>query len=151
MEYKHINRFSKFFLKLPYFFYSERTSVLYGKRLIQITTVGRTSNTQRATLLEVIGMCNTSPVVIAAFGENSDWVKNLRKNPKTIVVWSNKKYESDVFWLDKKDSENILKSYKKDYPNLVKFYERLMKMGWDDFSNLPVCSFPEKSTSNSSL
>jgi hypothetical protein len=26
-----------------------------------------------------------------------------------------------------------------------------MKMGWDDFSNLPVCSFPEKSTSNSSL
>ena len=144
MEYKHINRFFKFFLKLPYFFYSERTSFLYGKRLIRITTVGRTSNKERATLLEVIGMHNTSPVVIAAFGENSDWVKNLRKNPKTIIVWSNKKYESNVFWLDKKDSENILKSYKKNYPNLVKFYERLMKMGWDEFSNLPICYFPEK-------
>ena len=145
MEYKQISRFYRFFLKLPYFFYNEKTAVLYGKRLIQITTVGRTSNKKRTTLLEVIGMYENSPVVIAAFGEKSDWIKNLRKNPKTIVVWSNKKYGSNVFWLDKQDSENILKSYKKDHPNLVKFFERLMEMGWDDFSNLPLCYFPEKS------
>ena len=90
-------------------------------------------------------MYKNSPVVIAAFGEKSDWIKNLRKNRKTIVVWSNKKYVSDVFWLEKQDSENILNSYKKEHPNLVKFYERLMKMGWDDFSSLPVCYFPEES------
>ena len=144
MQYKDISGFSRFFLKLPYLFYNERTSVLYGKRLIQITTVGRISHKERVTLLEVIGIYNASPVVIAAFGENSDWVKNLRKNPKTIVVWSNKKYKSNVSWLETKDSKNILKSYKKNYPNLVKFYERLMKMEWDEFSNLPICYFPEK-------
>ena len=145
MEYQQISKFSRFFLKLPYLFYNEKTAVLYGKRLIQITTVGRTSNKERATLLEVVGTYKNSPVVIAAFGEKSDWIKNLRKNRKTLVVWSNKKYVSDVFWLEKQDSENILNSYKKEHPNLVKFYERLMKMGWDDFSSLPVCYFPEES------
>ena len=144
MEYKQISRFYRFFLKLPYLFYNEKTAVLYGKRLIQIITVGRTSNKERTTLLEVIGIYKNSPVVIAAFGEKSDWIKNLRKNPKTIVVWSNKKYESNVYWLDKQDSENILKSYEKDHPYLVKFFEKFMKMGWNDFSNLPLCYFPEK-------
>ncbi len=145
MEYKQISKFSRFFLKLPYFFYNKITAVLYGKRLIQITTIGRTSKKERKTLLEVIGMYKNSPVVIAAFGEKSDWIKNLRKNPKTIIVWSSKRYISNVSWLGKQESENILELYKEEHPNLVKFYEQLMKMNWDEFSNLPICYFPEKS------
>ena len=145
MKYKDLSWFSRYFLRLPYLFYNEKISVLYGKRFIQITTVGRTTNKERKTLLEVIGIYKNSPVVIAAFGEKSDWVKNLRKSSKTVVVWSNKKYESNVLWLNNKDSKSILKQYEKNHSKLLKFYERILKLAWYDFSNLPICYFPEES------
>ena len=142
MTYSDLSLKYRFFLKLPYFFYNKLTARLYGKKLIQITTIGRTSKKERKTLLEVIGKIDNSPVVIAGFGENSDWVLNLRKNPQVEVVWTNLNYTSIVEWLDEEEAIAILSDYKKRNPNLVKLYESLFKRSWDKFYQLPICMLP---------
>jgi deazaflavin-dependent oxidoreductase (nitroreductase family) len=142
MTYSDLSLKYRFFLKLPYFFYNKLTARLYGKKLIQITTIGRVSKKERKTLLEVIGNNDNVPVVIAGFGENSDWVLNLRKNPQAEVVWTNLNYTSNVEWLSEEDAIVILSGYKKCNPNLVKFYESLLKRPWEDFTQLPICKFP---------
>ena len=138
-RYKDLSLKYRIFFRLPYFFYNKITAPLYGKKLIQITTIGRVSKKERKTLLEVIGHIDDVPVVIAGFGENSDWVLNLKKNPQAKVVWANHNYTSDVEWLDHKSASHILTKYKKHNPKLVKFYESLFKRSWDEFSELPVC------------
>ena len=40
---------------------------------------------------------------------------------------------------------HIDKQYEKNHSKLVKFYERILKLAWYDFSNLPICYFPEES------
>lgn len=77
------------------------------------------------------------------FGEKSDWVLNLRKNPQLEVVWANRNYTSYVEWLSQNDALAILSDYKKRNPNLVKLYESLFKMSWDDFHKLPTCMLRE--------
>ncbi len=129
-RYKDLSLKYRIFFRLPYFFYNKLTAPLYGKKLIQITTIGRVSKKERKTLLEVIGQ---------GFGENSDWVLNLKKNPQAKVVWANHNYTSDVEWLDQKSASHLLTKYKKHNPKLVKFYESLFKRSWDEFSELPVC------------
>lgn len=93
--------------------------------------------------MEVIGEIDNAPVVIAGFGEKSDWVLNLRKNPQLEVIWASRNYTSYVEWLNQDDASTILKDYKKRNPNLVKLYESLFQMSWEDFSKLPACILPE--------
>ena len=50
------------------------------------------------------------------FGEKSDWVLNLRKNPKLEVVWASRNYTSYVEWLSQNDTLAILSDYKKRNP-----------------------------------
>ncbi len=139
VDYKDLTLKYRFFLRAPYFFYNKLTARLYGKKLIQITTIGRTSKKERKTLLEVIGKIDNAPVVIAGFGENSDWVLNLKKNPQAKVVWAKLNYTSEIEWLSQESASQILTKYKKHNPKLVKFYESLFKRSWDEFSELPVC------------
>ncbi len=143
VDYKDLTLKYRFFLRAPYFFYNKLTARLYGKKLIQITTIGRTSKKERKTLLEVIGKFDNAPVVIAGFGEGSDWVLNLRKNPQVEVVWTNLNYTSIVEWLNKEEAIAILSDYKKRNPNLVKLYESLFERSWDKFYQLPICIFPD--------
>jgi deazaflavin-dependent oxidoreductase (nitroreductase family) len=105
--------------------------------------MGRVSKKKRKTLLEVIGIIGNAPVVIAGFGENSDWVLNLRKNPQVEVVWANLNYTSIVEWLNEDDAQVILSDYKKRNPNLVKLYESLFERSWDKFNQLPIGMFPD--------
>ncbi len=142
VDYKDLTLKYRFFLKAPYFFYNKLTARFYGKNLIQITTTGRTSKKERKTLLEVIGKIDNAPVVIAGFGENSDWVLNLRKNPQVEVVWANLNYTSIVEWLNKGEAIAVLSDYKKRNPNLVSLYESLFKRSWDKFYQLPICMIP---------
>ena len=143
VEYRKLSLKYRFILRFPYFFYNKLTARLYGKKLLQITTTGRVSKKDRKTLLEVIGKIHNVPVVIAGFGENSDWVLNLRKNPQVKVLWTKHNYISNVEWLSENDANVVLSDYKKNNPNLVKLYESLFKRSWDEFSKLPVCMFPE--------
>ena len=142
VDYKDLTLKYRFFLRAPYFFYNKLTARLYGKKLIQITTIGRTSKKERKTLLEVIGKIDNSPVVIAGFGESSDWVLNLRKNPQVEVVWTNLNYTSIVEWLNEEEAIAILSDYKKRNPNLVRLYESLFQKSWDKFYQLPICMIP---------
>jgi deazaflavin-dependent oxidoreductase (nitroreductase family) len=143
VEYKSINKLFKFFLRSPYHFFNNKTAKLFGKRFIEVTSIGRASGKERKTLLEVIFILDTSPVVIAAFGPKSDWVLNLRKNPICKVQWANKSYKSKAIWVDDLNSSNILDSYKKKHPLLVKVYEKILGMDWESFKGLPVCCLPK--------
>ena len=141
-RYKDLSLKYRIFFRLPYFFYNKLTAPLYGKKLIQITTIGRVSKKERRTLLEVIGHIDDVPVVIAGFGENSDWVLNLKKNPQAKVVWAKLNYTSEIEWLSQENASYILTKYKKNNPKLVKFYESLFNRSWNEFSKLPVCILP---------
>ena len=143
VDYKDLSLKYRFFLRSPYFLYNKLTARIYGKKLIQIRTTGRVSKKERKTLLEVIGTINNAPVVIAGFGEKSDWVLNLRKNPQLEVVWISLNYTSVAEWLNEEDAIAILSDYKKRNPNLVKLYESLFERSWDKFYQLPICMFPE--------
>ncbi len=142
VEYRKLSLKYRFVLRFPYFFYNKLTARLYGEKLIQITTTGRVSKKDRKTLLEVVGKIDDTPVVISAFGENSDWVLNLRKNPEAEVLWTKHSYISNVEWLSENEAQAVLSDYKKENPKLVKLYETLFKRSWFEFSKLPVCMFP---------
>jgi len=94
-ELKQPTGISRFFFRAPIWLYKMNLGWLMGNRLLKLTHTGRVSGQPRQVVLEVVrhDASNDTYYIAAAWGEKSDWVKNIRTNPQVKVQVSRRKFD----------------------------------------------------------
>jgi deazaflavin-dependent oxidoreductase (nitroreductase family) len=78
--------FARWFFRVPLVLYRLGLGALMFGQL-RLTTAGRTSGRPRRTVVDVVGHDEASDTyyVVSAYGQQSDWYRNLQKNPSVHV------------------------------------------------------------------
>jgi deazaflavin-dependent oxidoreductase (nitroreductase family) len=80
-------RLLRLVFKAPIMLYRLHLGWLLGNRFILLTHTGRTTGRARRTVVEVVAYDRSIPevVVIAAWGDRAQWVRNLKAHPAISV------------------------------------------------------------------
>jgi deazaflavin-dependent oxidoreductase (nitroreductase family) len=106
-------------LRAPIWFYRNGFGRLFGDRLVYIVHIGRKTGRRREAVAEVVWHDRTTPeiVVIAAWGREPDWYRNLRAAPAAeIRIGARQWIEPRHRFLDDAAALAVLKSYRRDHP-----------------------------------
>src|SRR4051794_19376116 len=68
---------TRWLVRLPIWLYRARLGFLFGRRLLMLEHVGRTSGQPRYVVLEVVDHSPGEYTVCAGFGERTQWLRNL--------------------------------------------------------------------------
>lgn len=79
---------TKVFLRFPILLYHAGLGGLFGKRFLLLRHTGRKSGKAREAVIEVLRHDEATDryVVAAAWGEKSDWFRNVRKEPSVQIT-----------------------------------------------------------------
>ncbi len=101
--------------------------LLIGHFLL-LTHIGRKSGKPRQTVLEVLQRDKARDVyyVLAAWGEQSDWVKNIEKTPQVIISVGRRRFRAMASRLSPEEAELRVIAYGRQHPLLVSFLPRLL-------------------------
>jgi deazaflavin-dependent oxidoreductase (nitroreductase family) len=121
--------FSRFLYRLPILVYRAGLGGLLGKRFLLLEHIGRKSGLIRKAVLEVIRYDEFQDVyyVVSAFGDRSDWYRNIIKNPDVRIqvgrMW--RMAHAQVLASDRSEKEIL--SYAKRNPKIFRaLAERLL-------------------------
>jgi len=112
--------------RLPVWMYRVGLGGLLGKRFVCLTHTGRKSGQPRQTVLEIVryeadsGAC----VVAAGFGDGSDWVRNLSRDPNIVFTIGRLRKNGLAEKLDAETAGYELATY-----------ARLHPLAWRELSN----------------
>ena len=114
--------------RLPIWFYHLRLGGLLGKRFLLLTHTGRKSGQPRQTVLEVVRYDpdSTTFIVASGFGEKSDWVRNLRRNPQVTVQCGRQRWEMVTRFLTPQEAGEELLDYSHRHPLAMQELARFM-------------------------
>ncbi|MEU9654484.1 nitroreductase family deazaflavin-dependent oxidoreductase [Streptomyces sp. NPDC048110] len=95
---------------------------LLGKRLLLLHHVGRISGNDRRVVLEVVAYeaphrCWT---VASGFGPGSDWYRNLRARPKTVVQFGNRHHAVTAHFLTPDEGADIMAHHGRRHPRTAR-------------------------------
>jgi deazaflavin-dependent oxidoreductase (nitroreductase family) len=78
----------KLLLRFPILLYRAGLGGLFGKRFLLLNHTGRKTGKERQAVIEVMrhDASTDAYVVAAAWGEKSDWYRNLTKNPTVRIT-----------------------------------------------------------------
>ena len=110
-------------LRAPIWFYRNGLGWLFGRRLLYIVHIGRKSGLRREVVAEVVRYDPVAPevVVIAAWGREPDWYRNLKAAPAVEVRISGQRWESPRHrFLDGVETVAVLRDYRKAHPHAWK-------------------------------
>lgn len=123
--------------RIPVHFYRIGLGGLLGKRFVLINHLGRKTGVQHRTVVEVvereIGTDNV--IVIAGYGEQTQWYKNLKNQPKTTIQIGNQKYNVSVDLIKAEDGGDIIARYLKRYGKLTGQLFSMIGYEWDGTEN----------------
>jgi deazaflavin-dependent oxidoreductase (nitroreductase family) len=109
----------KVVLRTPLLLYRARLGWLAGHRLVYIVHRGRRSGARREVVAEAVGYDPAGPevVVIAAWGKNPDWYRNLAAAPALEIRIGSQRWRHPVHrFLDGADTLRVLLTYQKRHP-----------------------------------
>ena len=114
--------------RAPIWIYKLNLGWLMGKRFIKITHIGRKSGKPRHVVLEVVKYepSNRTYYIAAAWGEQSDWVKNIRANPQIKVQVASQKMNVLAEQLTPEEGEAVILDYAQRHPTAMKSLARFM-------------------------
>ena len=101
---------SRLLFRAPIWLYNINLGWLLGKRFLKITHIGRKSGLPRQAVLEVVKYEPSSETyyIAAAWGERSDWVKNIRVNPQVQVQVGNQRSDMVAESLAPSQAEDVI-------------------------------------------
>jgi deazaflavin-dependent oxidoreductase (nitroreductase family) len=113
---------TRFFFRAPIWLYKFHLGWLMGNRMFKITHTGRISGQPRQVVLEVVKHDPDNDVyyIAAAWGEKSDWVKNIRANPKVKVQVGSRKFDMLAEQLTPEQGELTILDYAQRHPTAMK-------------------------------
>lgn len=127
----------RWFARAPRYLYRMGLGWLLGKRFVQIEHTGRTSGRPRTTVLEVIRRDPGSLDVPAAWGETSDWFRNISKNPSVRVSTGARRNVSGVATvLSRDDAAGVFAGYVDEHPAAAKALAKTFGLPFDDSRRL---------------
>jgi deazaflavin-dependent oxidoreductase (nitroreductase family) len=93
-----------------------------------LTHIGRISGQPRNAVLEIIRRdeAGAAYYVLAGFGEESDWVRNLRANPEVEVTVGGHHYQVTAEFLAEGDAEREVLDYARRAPFVARQLPRLL-------------------------
>ncbi|MFE1036715.1 nitroreductase family deazaflavin-dependent oxidoreductase [Streptomyces sp. NPDC058807] len=95
---------------------------LLGRRFLLLRHVGRISGSDRQVVLEVVTYeapyrCWT---VASGFGPGSDWYRNLRAQPKTVVQFGNRHHAVTAHFPTPEEGADIMAGYGRERPRTAR-------------------------------
>jgi len=125
--------FLQILFRIPVYFYRIGLGWLFGDRFVLINHVGRITGSPHLVVVEVVerekGTNNV--IVVAGYGEQTQWYKNLRNHPKTIIQIRNRKNLVTSELITPEDGEDIIARYAERYRILTRELFSMMGYEWD--------------------
>ncbi len=114
--------------RLPIKLYRLHLGWLLMGHFLLLTHVGRKSGLPRQTLLEVLLHDKARDVyyVLAGWGEQSDWVKNIEKTPQVTISVGRRCFRALASRLLAEEAELKVIAYGRQHPRLVRYPPRLL-------------------------
>jgi deazaflavin-dependent oxidoreductase (nitroreductase family) len=93
-----------------------------GKRFLLLHHVGRRTGLDRHVVLEIVAHETPLPgwTVASGFGPGSDWYRNLRAHPKTVVQVGNRYHAVTARFLTAADGAQIMTDYARRHPRTAR-------------------------------
>ena len=113
---------TRFFFRAPIWLFKLHLGWLMGNRMLKLTHQGRISGQPRQVVLEVVKHDPTTDTyyIAAAWGEKSDWVKNIRGNPYVQVQVGRRKFDMLAEQLTPEQGELAILDYSQRHPTAMK-------------------------------
>ena len=127
-ELKQPTGITRLFVRAPIWLYKLHLEWLMGNLMLQLTHVGRVSGQPRQVVLEVVKHDPDNDIyyIAAAWGEKSDWVKNIRANPYVKVQAGNRKFDMLAEQLTPEQGELTILDYAQRHPTAMSNLARYM-------------------------
>ncbi|MFF0400096.1 nitroreductase family deazaflavin-dependent oxidoreductase [Streptomyces sp. NPDC005248] len=95
---------------------------VFGKQLLLLHHTGRTTGLDRRVVLEVVAHdpAAGSWTVASGFGPRSDWYRNLRAEPQTLIQFGNQHHTVTAHFLTRDDSAEIMARYGRQRPRTAR-------------------------------
>ncbi len=131
------NRLILLALKAPRIMFHFNLGWIFGHRILVVTHMGRKSGLIHQTPLEVVRYDATTKtcIVISAWGEKSDWYRNIRQRPALQIEVGRDRYVPQQRFLTTDETEHELDVYVEHHGLSAKMLSRVLGL---DFAGDPV-------------
>ncbi|KAA5828376.1 nitroreductase family deazaflavin-dependent oxidoreductase [Saccharopolyspora hirsuta] len=110
-------------LRAPIYLYRARLGWLAGHRFVYLAHRGRRTGARREVVVEVVRYDPDVPevVVVAAWGKNPDWYRNIQAAPAIEVRLGGHRWpEPEHRFLDGPEVQRVLSAYQQNHPGAWK-------------------------------
>ena len=100
-----------------------------------LTHTGRLSGKIRETVAMVLRYDSTSheAVICSAWGENADWIRNLRAGPALQVRIGRETFKPEQRFLSEDECMEVIVNFRRKHPWRLRLISAVL--GWNDFSS----------------
>jgi len=114
--------------RLPIWLFGLRLGWLLMGHFLLLIHTGRKSGLPRQTVLEVLLYDKAKDVyyVMAGWGEQSDWVKNIEKTPQVTIAVGRRRFRALASRLSPEEAEVKVMAYARQHPRLIRSLPRLL-------------------------
>lgn len=120
--------------KTPIFFYRHGFGSHLGRRILLLTTIGRKSKQKQVTPLSYVELDGVF-YVFSGWGPESDWYKNLLKDPHVEIEVGSRRFSGVATLLKTIEVPGLREAYDRMLPFLVEIYIR-WRWGWETLDEL---------------
>lgn len=114
--------------RLPIKLFRLHLGWLLTGHFLLLTHVGRKSGPPRQTVLEVLlhDKASGAYYVLAGWGEQSDWVKNIEETPQVTISMGRRRFRAAASRLSPEEAELKVIAYGRQHPRLIRYLPRLL-------------------------
>lgn len=126
----------KLVFTLPLYLYRWHLGWLMGHRFLMLTHTGRKTGRKRQTALEVAHYDPVTEecIVVAAYGEQSDWYRNIQAYPAIEAQVGRKRYTPAQRFLTSEETWALFSEYQHYHPRALRALLRFMGYRYDGSS-----------------
>lgn len=131
------NRLVLLTLKAPRILFNLGLGWIFGHRILVVTHRGRKSDLIHQTPLEVVryDKQTRTSIVISAWGERSDWYRNVQKTPALQIQIDRERYVPDQRILTTDETERELAVYVEHHGLSARLISRILRLDFAGSAN----------------
>ena len=109
----------RWLLRAPVWLYGLGLGGLLGDRFLLLMHIGRKSGQLRQSVLEVVehDEATGAYVIASGWGEKSDWLRNIQKNPNVLVQTRGHRFEATAERLGQEQATSVAHDYARRHPS----------------------------------
>jgi deazaflavin-dependent oxidoreductase (nitroreductase family) len=121
--------------RLPLPLYHRRLGRLLGRSFLLVTHTGRKTGKHRETVAMALSYDRETheAVVCSAWGENTDWIRNIRAHPAVQIEIGRQTFSPEQRFLSEDESVAVMVAFRHLHPGRVRLITWVL--GWGDLSS----------------